>query len=66
MSLTTEPHVDPDPVAVAILWQERRRCVGVVLAEYAKQRALQNREVADVLDALATRLEHPASEAGGA
>ncbi len=38
--------------------RERRRCVGVVLAEYATWKLSGEERIAAVLDALATKLEH--------
>ncbi len=37
---------------------ERRRIVGIVLAEYGRQKLAGNLAVAEVLDALATEIEH--------
>ena len=41
------------------LEQERRRCVGIVLAEYATWKLSGEERIARILDALATKLEHP-------
>lgn len=49
-----------DVVAMAID-QERRRCVGIVLGEYATWKLSGEERIARVLDALATKLEHPES-----
>lgn len=38
--------------------RERRRIVGLVLATYARYRLAGEREIADVLDRLATEIEH--------
>lgn len=42
--------------------EERARCVGIVLKAYAEQRLCRNQEIADLLDRLATRLEHPETQ----
>lgn len=39
--------------------RERRRCIGVVLGLYGVYRIAGKMEIAEVLDALATELEHP-------
>ena len=38
--------------------QERMRIVGMVLAEYGRQKLAGNLDAAQVLDALATAIEH--------
>ena len=38
---------------------ERRRCIGVMLSEYGIWKMAGEERIAAVLDALATKLEHP-------
>lgn len=38
---------------------ERRRCIGLLLAEVGRQRLAGRRDIADVLDAVVTQMEHP-------
>jgi hypothetical protein len=44
--------------ATAVRLAERRRCVGIVLAEYGRQRLQGEARIAAVLDTLATEMEH--------
>ncbi len=48
--------------------QERRRCVGLLLAEVGRQRLAGRRDLADVLDAVVTQIEQtePVPEMAGA
>lgn len=41
---------------------ERRRIIGLVLAEYARYRKAGHQDVAEALDVLATKIEHPELE----
>lgn len=37
---------------------ERRRCIGLLLAEIGRERLAGRRDIADALDAVVTRIEH--------
>ena len=54
MAERTDAVCESEPVL-----KERRRAVGIVLQVLGVARLVGNREVADVLDRIATDLEHP-------
>jgi len=51
-----------EAVVMKAVERERRRCVGIVLADYGVWRLSGEERIAAILDGLATKLEHPESE----
>lgn len=51
-------------MTLTVLWMtqavmvERRRCVGILLAEIGRQRLSGRRDIAEALEAMVTEMEH--------
>lgn len=60
---TNSGHETIEELVKSAAEKERRRCIGIVLNEYAIYQLAGQETVAKALDALALRIEHPEEEA---